>query len=313
MKLIEDKLTSFVEENDFAKTRGALNVGLVITRRAREAGLPLDADKQLSPSGGQVAGLNGAAGNRILRDHGIKRSIGTEVGRTNRGSIAKMRLYVAFLNSLPEEERDLERIEKFWANLFRARFASAPFRLRREAGSSIEHFVRDLLDQAEERQRESGGAMIVGTVLQHLVGAKLEEVIAGRMVLDHHGANTNDSGHGRGGDFDIGDAAIHVTATPGEALIRKCAENLQNRARPIIVTTPRGIALADGLAANAGIRRQIEVLEIGQFVATNVQELGLFETASADAALARIIDRYNAIIDRHEIDPSLKIAANRKR
>lgn len=313
MTTLEDKLRSFVAENDFAKTRGALNVGLVMTRRARELGLPLDADAQLSPSRGQVAGLNGEAGNRILRDHGVTRSIGTEVGRTNRGSIAKMRSYVAFLNALPADQQDLARIEQFWAELFKARFASAPFKLRREAGLSIEYVVRDLLQQSEERQQESGGAMIVGTMLQHLVGAKLEEALDGRIELRHHAANTNDAGHGRGGDFDIGDTVIHVTATPSEALMRKCADNLRAGARPVIVTTPRGLALADGLASFAGIRAGIELLEIGQFVATNVQELGLFAVVGAAEALERIVERYNAIVDAHEVDPSLRIATTSNR
>lgn len=308
MSLLIEKLKAFVDQHGFAKSRGALNVGLVMTRRAREKGLPLNPDAELSPSGGQVAGLNGEAGNRILRDHGVTRSIGTEVGRTNRGSIDNMRRYVAFLNDLEAGQTDLEMIEQYWVDLFRARFASAPFKLKREAGVSIEYVVRDLLGQAEDRQREMSGAMIVGTMLQHLVGAKLEEVLGDRTPLAHHGANTNDSGHGRGGDFDIGDAAIHVTATPSEALIRKCQANVQAGVRPIIITTPKGMPLAEGLAGVAGVRDRLEILEIGQFLSTNAQELGLFAAKGAAAALERIVDRYNMIVDACENDPSLRIA-----
>lgn len=308
MSLLAEKLAEFVAQHGFAKSRGALNVGLVMTRRAREKGLPLDPDDELSPSGGQVAGLNGEAGNHILRDYGVTRSIGTEVGRTNRGSIDNMRRYVAFLNILGQDGVDLEAVERFWVDLFRARFASAPFKLKREAGVSVEYVVRDLLAQAEDRQREMSGAMIVGTMLQHLVGAKLEEVMGDRVSLRHHGANTNDAGHGRGGDFDVGDAAIHVTATPSEALIRKCAANVQAGIRPIIVTTPKGMPLAEGLAGVAGVRERMEILEIGQFLSTNAQELGLFAAKGATAALERIIDRYNVIVDFHENDPSLRIA-----
>lgn len=312
MTALEDELRVFVERHGFAKTRGALNVGLVITRRAAEGRLPLDPDTLLSPSGGQVAGLNGEAGNRILRDHGVTRSIGTEVGRTNRGSIANMRAYVAFLNEqYARAPLNLASVERFWVDLFKARFASAPFKLRRDAGLAIEFVVRDLLTQAEDRQREAGGAMIVGTMLQHLTGAKLAVALEGRATIHHHGANQNDAGRGRGGDFDLGDAAIHVTATPGETLIRKCRDNLDAAVRPIIVTTARGAQLADLLAGQAGVRERIEVLEIGQFIATNVQELGLFVGRSVATALDRIIDQYNHIVDEHEADPSLKIACAR--
>lgn len=121
----------------------------------------------------------------------------------------------------------------------------------------------------------------------------------------------NNAGRGRGGDFDVGDAAIHVTATPSEALIRKCCENLNSAVRPIIVTTVRGAQLADLLASQAGVRERIEVLEIGQFVATNAQELGLFAGRDVAGALDRIIERYNVVVDEYEADPSLKIAGPR--
>ncbi len=34
--------------------------------------------------------------------------------------------------------------------------------------------------------------MVVGTVLQHLVGAKLQVALEGRADVEHHGANVND-------------------------------------------------------------------------------------------------------------------------
>lgn len=90
-----------------------------------------------------------------------------------------------------------------------------------------------LIAQVEARQRTvGGGATIVGTVLQHLVGAKLDLAL-GREVEPpgaHKGASVNDAG-GRGGDFDIGDTCVHVATAPGEALIAKCLAN-----------TPRGAA-----------------------------------------------------------------------
>jgi len=54
---------------------------------------------------------------------------------------------------------------------------------------------------------------------------------------------------GRNGDFFIGDVAIHVTTAPGEAVIGRCRDNIDNGHRPIIVTTARGLTVAEGLEA----------------------------------------------------------------
>lgn len=302
-----ERIAEFAIANGFTKSRGALNVGLVLTRRASADGLPLDPEQQLSPSGGQVRGLSGAAGDAILREHGVTRSIGTEVGRTNRGSIEKMRAYVAFLNKLHESaEIDLGAVESFWVQQFVARFASQPFRIKREAGTSIQKIIHELVAQAEVRQRDSGGAMIAGAMLQHLVGAKLQVALAGKLTVEHHGASVSDA-QGRSGDFDLGDAAIHVTAAPGELLLAKCAANIQSGRRPMIVSTARGVAAAEGLADQRGLRERIEFFEIEQFLTTNIQELGLFRATAVTETLREIVSAYNAIIDTCEKDPSLRI------
>ena len=181
-----------------------------------------------------------------------------------------------------------------------------PIRIRREAGASFQSIVLDLLAQARERQKSGGGAMIIGTVMQHLVGAKLEIAMEGRATIEHHGANTSDQG-GRGGDFDIGDTAIHVTSTPGELLIEKCRANLGGGLRPVIVTSAKGVAYAADLADQKGIGARVDVHAIEQFLALNILELGAFDAASSTISLRRIIGRYNEIINEHEANPSLRI------
>lgn len=278
-----------------------------MTRRAREEGVPLDPEAQLAASGGQVRGLNGAAGNRILADYGVTRSIGTEVGRTNRGSVALMRGYVAFLNQAHAEgELDLDAFERFWVDQFVARFASQPFKLRREAGLTVQQIVRDLIAQADRRQAESGGAMVTGTVLQHLVGAKLEVALGERLAVAHHSANTSDA-RGRGGDFDLGDTVIHVSTTPGDLLLSKCGDNVAAGLRPIIVTTEDEVEVATKLARRRGLDERVEIYAVEQFVSVNANELGLFAASGIGSTLRAIIERYNAIVERYETDPSLRI------
>lgn len=302
-----ERLAAFAAEQKLLQTRGALNVGLVMTRRAKDEGVPLDADSQLAASKGQVRGLNGAAGNRILADYGVTKSIGTEVGRTNRGSVDQMRRYVAFLNRVHAEGAlDLDAFERFWVDQFVARFASQPFKLRRDAGLNVQQIVRDLIAQADARQTESGGAMVTGTVLQHLVGAKLEVALGDRLAVTHHSANTSDT-LGRGGDFDLGDAVVHVSTTPGDLLLAKCGENVAAGLRPIVVTTEDEMEVATKLAKRRGLDERVEIYAVEQFVSVNANELGLFAASGVGSTLRTIIERYNAIVERCETDPSLRI------
>lgn len=278
-----------------------------MTRRAREQGLPLDPDSQISPSGTQVRGLNGRAGNRVLTDHGVEQSIGSEAGRTNRGAVAQMRAYLAFLNELSgQTDFDLAAFEQYWVEQVVRHFATEPFRLRREAGTTIQSIIRDLMDQALKRQRQGAGAMVLGTMMQHLVGAKLAAALTNRLTVSHHGANVSDK-RARGGDFDIGDAAIHVTASPGELLFAKCQDNLRSGRRPIIITTPKGVSGAENLTENHGLTGKIEIYSVDQFVALNINEIGLFRDTSVTDALKDVIARYNKIVLQVEDNPSLRI------
>jgi hypothetical protein len=77
--------------------------------------------------------------------------------------------------------------------------------------------------------------------------------------------------------------------------------------RPIIVTLQKGLAVAEGLAANAGIADRLDIFEIEQFVALNLYELGRFKAAGRRTAVEEMVERYNAIIEEIETDPSLKI------
>jgi hypothetical protein len=164
--------------------------------------------------------------------------------------------------------------------------------------------IKDLLLQAEKRQKETPGTTFVGTVLQHLVGAKLDVLTNGNVV--HHGANVADEPSGRDGDFLLDDVVVHVTVFPNEALIRKCQENLDSGLRPIVMTREKGLQAAEGAAEQSGISDRIDVFDAEQFLAGNFYELGKFEKKKRDIDVRRIIEKYNEIIDRYETDPSLR-------
>ena len=299
-------LRDFNKERKFSR-KGPLCVALVITQHARKMGLPLDPDKLLTDAGGQVLGLGKGAVQAVLNRHGITRVLAAEGGRTSRGSISNMREYVAFLNGQAAGGAlDLDAVEAFWIERVHEFFSAKPFKIRLDASRSLRTLVRDVIAQAEERQRNTPGMQYAGAVLQHLVGAKLDCAL-GAGNFEHNSFSTSDAQSGRNGDFFIGDVAIHVTTAPGEAVIGRCRDNIDNGHRPIIVTTARGLTVAEGLAENAGLGERIDVFEVEQFVALNLYELGKFAAEGRRVAVGDVVTRYNEIVEEVETDPSLKI------
>jgi hypothetical protein len=303
---LQEALNAFTRERKFNR-KGPLCVALVMTQQARVNGLPLDSAGLLTEGGGQVFGLGKSAVQSILQRHGISRVLASEGGRTSRGSIGNMREYVALLNQLHAEGRaDLDAIETFWIARVHEFFAAKPFRIRLDASRSLRTVVRDVLEQAEERQKTTPGVHYAGAVMQHMVGAKLDCAL-GAGKFEHNSYSTSDQQSGRSGDFFLGDVAIHVTTSPGEAVIERCRDNLNDCFRPILVTGQRGFPVAEGLADNAGLADRIDVFEVEQFIALNLYELGKFGAEGRRVAVSDFVTRYNEIIDDVETDPSLKI------
>jgi len=306
MDSLSEKLATFQKEHG-VRGKGPLCVMLVLTRRAKAVKGPYTPEDFLTPQGGQVAGLGGPAVQAILKDHEITRVLAEEGGRTSRGSIQKMRAYVTFLNELAASQPlDFDAIESWWVDQVRRFFASQPFKLRMDASRSLRSLVADLVQSAFARQRECPGTMVAGAVIQHLVGAKLELAAPGAKI-EHHGFAVADASTSRGGDFLVGDTSVHVTTAPSEALLRKCVDNLAANLRPLIITTEEGAGGARALAKNMDVEERIEILELEQFLATNVLEWSAFKQEQRPMSIRGLIDCYNRIVDECESDPSLKI------
>lgn len=215
---LRGELAAFAKVNEFGG-KGPLSVVLVVTQHARAMGLPLDPNKLLTEGGGQVLGTGRAPVQAILKRHDIERVLAKEGGRTSRNSPGNMRKYVACLNKLAAQgAADLDAIEAFWIERVHAFFAGKPFKIKLDASRSLRTVVRDVLMQAEQRQKTSQGTYYAGGVMQHLVGAKLDCAL-GPGTFKHNSFSTSDEQSRRSGDFVIGDVAIHVTTAPGEALI----------------------------------------------------------------------------------------------
>ena len=301
------RLQEFASSHKFLRQKGPLCVALVITRIASKQGLPLDPKSLVTDAKGQVQGLGKAAVQSILKDHGIAQVLAAEGGRTSRGSMGNMQDYVAFLNDIHgAKDLDLKEIEAWWIARVKDYFEASPLRLKIDTGASLKTCIRSVFEEASRRQASSPGATVVGAVMQHLVGAKLETLYP-NLEIKHSGYSVADSPTGRSGDFEIGDCVIHVTTAPSELLLQKCVANLERGLRPLIISSAPGAALADKLAADGGIQRRIEVLDIDQFLVANVLEWTGFDGSRRRGKFEELISHYNRIVIDCETDPSLKI------
>jgi hypothetical protein len=287
--------------------KGPLSVMLVLTRQAGSMTPPLHEKDFITARKGQVKGLGGPAVQNILKSYGIDRILAEEGGRTSRGSIDRMRCYLDFLNNCHDRNiLDCHKIEEWWVNRVKEFFSAKPLKLRRDASKSLRAMIADLMDVAFERQKECPGTMVAGAVMQHLVGAKLTLALPDINIY-HEGFSVADAPTHRKGDFLVHDTAIHVTTAPGESLIRKCKTNLEDNLRPVIITTESGTGGAKALATNHDIADRVDILEIEQFIATNIFEWSGFLQQQYSLTIKDLIEAYNIIIENCETDPSLKI------
>lgn len=306
MNTLHERLAAY-QTTEKVTTGGKLAAMLYFSRMARDQGIPMDPSTFRTENQGQVKGLSGPAVQSILLEYGINRKLSSEGGRTSRGSLGRLEHYAGFLEELATEGiDDAAEIERWWVDRIRDFWASQPFELRYDTSKSLRAIVQDLLAQARKRQADNPGTMYAGTVLQHLVGAKLELILPPG-AIEHFGSSVNDASNKRGGDFVIDEVVIHVTTAPAEALMEKCKVNLAAGLRPVIVTVHDSMGGAEYLAQERGIEGRVDILEAEQFIATNILEISKFESANRKITVRKLIDQYNAIVGACEMDPSLRV------
>ena len=293
----EERLKAFQEENNIY-TKGPLSLVVQFTRLVQNKDFPLNPDDFQTSSKGQVAGLGGGNLKKILKEHGITQQLSAEGGRTSRGSMGLMIKYVDFLNAWNEEE--------IWAEQVREYFRNQPFVLTADTSKTIGANLDELFEQAKKRQKQNPGTQYLGTVLQHLVAAKLC-LIMPENAFEIHGASVADAPTERSGDFVINNTIIHCTTMPGALLIEKCKANLRGGCHPVIITIFERVHTALNLAEDAGLAGRVEVWDIQQFLSSNVYEHSLFDESKRNSTLSDIIGRYNEIVLEAETDPSLRI------
>lgn len=302
----EEKLRAFQIEYNIV-TKGPLSLVVQFTRMVNGKAFPLDQDDYQTGSKGQVAGLGGGNLKKILKEHGITQILASEGGRTSRGSMGLMIKYVEFLNAWNAEEPvNFAIIEDFWAEQVREYFRNQPFFLTSDTSKTIGAILEDLFEQAKKRQAQNPGTQYLGTILQHLIAAKLS-IILPKGAIEVHGASVADAPTERSGDFVINNTIIHCTTAPGASLIEKCQSNLRSGCHPVIITIFERVRTALDLASDAGLDGRVEVWDIQQFLSANIYEHSLFDESNRNSTIAEIIEKYNEIILAAETDPSLRI------
>lgn len=306
MMNVEERLQTFQTENNIY-TKGSLSAVIQMTRMLSDKSFPLDPDDFKTDKEGQVAGLGGGNLKKILKDHEITQMLSSEGGRTSRGSMGLMRKYVDFLNAWNTESTvDFQATENFWAEQVREYFRNQPFVLTADTSKTIGANIDDLFEQAKKRQKQNPGTQYLGTVLQHLVAAKLC-LIMPEGSFEIHGASVADAPTERSGDFVIHNTIIHCTTMPGTLLIEKCKSNIRGGCHPVIITIFDRVHTALNLTEDAGLAGRVEVWDIQQFLSANVYEHSLFDESNRNSTLAEIVERYNKIVLENETDPSLRI------
>lgn len=303
---LEIKLRTFKTEHNIS-SKGKLSFVIQFTRLVQGKSFPLNPDDFKTEKAGQVAGLGGNKLKKILKDHGITQQLSAEGGRTSRGIMGLMIAYVDFLNAQNiENPIDLIATEAFWAEQVREYFRNQPFTLTADTSKTIGANLDELFEQAKKRQKQNPGTQYLGTVLQHLVAAKLC-LIMPEGSFEIYGASVADSPTARSGDFVINKTIIHCTTSVSDLLIEKCKSNIDMGCQPVIITIFERVQTALNQIEDSGLAGRVEVWDIQQFLSANVHEHSFFDEEKRNEKLGIIIEHYNRIVHDKENDPSLRI------
>lgn len=259
-----------------------------------------------------MRGLGKQAVQNILEEYGINRVLAKEGGRTSRGSVRLMGQYIQFLNGLTQDDSTefrvelLAEIEAWWIQKVRDFFQAKPFKFNMHDLKSLSWQFHGLFLSAKTRQKGSTGTMYLGAMLQHLIGAALRINSPG-LNIPINGFSVKDEDLGRFGDFEIGDTCIHITTSPSISLLEKCLSNIEVGLKPLVITTRDGVVITEALIENNSLEGQIEVLDIIQYLVSDIYHKGGFSKSERQDTLKALIQEYNQIIESCETDPSLKI------
>lgn len=284
-----------------------MNTGLIVSNMVKD-GLPIEDDRLYSNGQSQVKGLSGATIAKILKNHGETRTFTREGGRTSRGTLKLADSFRNAINTTISTASHIDyseaskSLESFFVNCVREDyFNKQRLSVELDSRKPVSTIIQEILYAAAERTDKPAG-----TVLQHLVGAKLQLRFPDINIGTDH-ANSADIQTDREGDFQIGTTAFHVTVAPMEKLILRCKENKMAGYRPVILTLESKVIAAKQLAEIANIDKDISIQSAETFIGTNIEEIATYDSNKIELSIAKLIREYNRRIKSIEVDKSLMI------
>lgn len=313
-RLLVDAVSEWYESKrqaDGSVNRNVMAVGLIISEHLKSA-FPLRDDAYLTRT--QVKGLSGRRVAEILGRHGEARPFASEGGRTSRGTRELAVELASLVNGVGERGglagagegirvEVAERMQLWFVEKIRVDWYA---RQRLDVDVDLRESTSRVLDRIL-RAAEAAGVNL-GAVAHHLVGAKLQLRYEGEMEIENRPFTAADVQAEKPGDFLVNDTVFHVTVAPTEALFRdKCAQNLRDGLRPVVLVPERRLAAARQLAETAGIGHNVGVFPIEEFIGLNIDEMSRFSMSAARRHVARLLDVYNQRVRAVEPDPALQI------
>lgn len=263
---------------------------------------PVERNEVLSPRG-EVKGARSGLASILAKYNvpaGYLKEVTTRAGHQDGQRLFETLDYGRRLASLSDEERDhyltaaidsLGRMAMRW-------LARQHLKVNCDRHHAPSKWIGNILAEAKGR---SGGA-----VEQHLIGAKLERRHPDLNIANNP-SHAGDAQTGRPGDFIVGSTAYHVTASPGSAVVEKCAANLGAGLHPVLVVPRDQTDKARHIAEDQGIADRMTILAIEDFVASNIIEMTHGQQGAFVVELKAIIAAYNRRLEAVETDLSLKI------
>lgn len=266
---------------------------------------PIRTDSFLT-RGSQVR-TSGGLIKKILARCGETRVYSREGGRTTRGTRPAAERWVVRLNSLDAlggcssvtRGEVADALQAWLADRVRDYFNRRRIEVDLDLGKPGPLIVADILAAAKSRNAS-------GAVAQHLVGAKLS-LRHPNIEIENHSYTTADQQLGRPGDFLVQDTVFHVTVSPMPHLFGRCAENLRQNYRVILLVTEDQTLAARQMATGMGLETRVGVLGLEPFIGQNIEEMADFGRADIATGFRRLLDTYNSRVAAVETDRSLLI------
>ncbi|MCC6284724.1 MAG: DUF4928 family protein [Phycisphaerales bacterium] len=285
--------------------RGAVAAAIVVLE-VLKARFDLDPNAHVTKKKGQIAGMGKGAIQKVLAAHGESRTFLKEGGRTNRGNHAIVASLLdavagARLDRVAEAERtaSLHAMQAYLVERVNDYFQQERIKVEFNPTSPVHTFIAGILAVAEKKGRAD-------YVAQHLVGAKLALRFPNATITNFAGSAADEQS-GRVGDFQIGDAAFHVTISPTPAVCARCESNLKAGTSAVLLVPDGRLAAARELARQQGILDKIMVEPIESFVGQNLAELSGFQRDRLRDELAQLVAEYNRRVEEVETDMCLLI------